>query len=186
MVTLPLFSWWLEDPEFNSGLVHYLSCLCVLQSLDRIALTICVLNVGSCWWKLYVKLEWQWCDDWAAISYNLSQSSVLRERNREIQPVFSGDHWCFRNLLHDLCSFSGNPWESDTGGNTPIWNWTPPGEYSVILLNSNHLLYFKVECSMMLFLMQSIHSGGLKDRRRSLVTCDYCWQVQNGVMWYKC
>ena len=37
MVTLPLVSWWLEDPEFNSRLVHYLSCLCVLQLLDRIA-----------------------------------------------------------------------------------------------------------------------------------------------------
>ena len=37
MVTLPLVSWWLEDPKFNSGLVHYLSCLCVLQLLDRIA-----------------------------------------------------------------------------------------------------------------------------------------------------
>ena len=37
MVTLPLVSWWLEDPEFNSRLVHYLSCLCMLQLLDRIA-----------------------------------------------------------------------------------------------------------------------------------------------------
>ena len=37
MVTLPLVSWWLEDPEFNSGLVHYLSCLYMLQLLDRIA-----------------------------------------------------------------------------------------------------------------------------------------------------
>ena len=37
MVTLPLVSWWLEDPKFNSGLVHYLSCLSVLQLLDRIA-----------------------------------------------------------------------------------------------------------------------------------------------------
>ena len=37
MVTLPPVSWWLEDPKFNSGLVHYLSCLCVLQLLDRIA-----------------------------------------------------------------------------------------------------------------------------------------------------
>ena len=37
MVTSPLVSWWLEDPKFNSGLVHYLICLCVLQLLDRIA-----------------------------------------------------------------------------------------------------------------------------------------------------
>ena len=37
MVTLPLVSWWLEDPEFSSGLVHYLSCLCMLQLLERIA-----------------------------------------------------------------------------------------------------------------------------------------------------
>jgi hypothetical protein len=36
-------------------------------------------------------------------------------------------------------------------------------EYSVTLLNSNHLLYFQRECSMMLFLMQSICSGGFKD-----------------------
>ena len=37
MVTLPLVSWWLEDSECNSGLVHYLSCLGMLQLLDRIA-----------------------------------------------------------------------------------------------------------------------------------------------------
>ena len=57
-------------------------------------------------------------------------------------------------------------------------DWTPPRECSGTLLNSNHLLYFKVECSTTLFLMQSICSGGLKDRRRWVVTCDYCWQVQ--------
>ena len=65
-------------------------------------------------------------------------------------------------------------------------DWTPPKECSGTLLNSNHLLYFKVECGTTLFLMQSICSGGLKDRRRCIVTCDYCWQVQKGVMWYKC
>ena len=65
-------------------------------------------------------------------------------------------------------------------------DWTPPRECSGTLLNSNHLLYFKVECGMTLFLMQSICSGGLKDRRRRFVTCDYCWQVWKRVMWYKC
>ena len=64
-------------------------------------------------------------------------------------------------------------------------DWTPSREWSGTLLNSNHLLYFKVECGTMLFLMQSICSGGLKDRRRWIVTCDYCWQVQKGVMWHK-
>ena len=64
-------------------------------------------------------------------------------------------------------------------------DWTPPRECSGTLLNSNHLLYFKVQCSMMLFLMQSIQSGGLKDRRRRIVRCDYYWQVQKGVMWHK-
>ena len=49
MVTLPLVSWWLEDPEFNSGLVHYLSCLCVLQLLDRIA-TCYTINHGLFVW----------------------------------------------------------------------------------------------------------------------------------------
>ena len=42
-----------------------------------------------------------------------------------------------------------------------------PRECSGTLLNSNHLLYFKVECGMTLILMQSI-------RRRCLVTCDNC------------
>ena len=69
---------------------------------------------------------------------------------------------------------------------TLFCDWTPPRECSGTLLNSNHLLYFKVECGMTLFLTQSIRSGGLKDRRRWIVTCDYCWQVQKGVMWYKC
>ena len=45
-------------------------------------------------------------------------------------------------------------------------DWTPPRECSGTLLNSNHLLYFKVECGTTLFLTQSICSGGLKDRRR--------------------
>ena len=49
MVTLPLVSWWLEDPEFNSGLVHYLSCLCMLQLLDRIATCYKKLVVHSFW-----------------------------------------------------------------------------------------------------------------------------------------
>ena len=48
MVTLPLVSWWLEDPEFNSRLVHYLSCLCVLQLLDRIATCYRMDWTGSC------------------------------------------------------------------------------------------------------------------------------------------
>ena len=65
-------------------------------------------------------------------------------------------------------------------------DWTPPRECSETLLNSNHLLYFKSECGTTLFLTQSIRSGGLKDRRRCIVTCDYCWQVWKGVMWYKC
>ena len=68
---------------------------------------------------------------------------------------------------------------------TLFCDWTPPRECSGTLLNSNHLLYFKVECGTTLFLTQSIRSGGLKDRRRWIVTCDYCWQVQKGVMWHK-
>ena len=40
--------------------------------------------------------------------------SKERERERFSQ-VSSGDCWCFRNPLHDLCSFSGNPQEGDTG-----------------------------------------------------------------------
>ena len=151
------------------GVTHYLCVKCGELSMKVV-------------WQAEMAMVWRL----AAISYHLNQSSVLRERNRKIQPVSSGDCWCFGNPLHNLCSFSGNPWESDTGGNTLIWNWTPPREYSVTLLNSNHLLYFKVECCTTLFLMQSICSGGgLKDRRRWIVTCDYCWQVQKGVMWHK-
>ena len=39
---------------------------------------------------------------------------------------------------------------------TLFCDWTPPRECSGTLLNSNHLLYFKVECGTTLFLMQSI------------------------------
>ena len=74
-----------------------------------------VLNVGSCQWKSYGELEWQWCDDRAAISCNLSCSLVQREGKREILAVSSGDRWCFGNPLHDPRSFSGNPQEGDTG-----------------------------------------------------------------------
>ena len=38
MVKFPPVSWWLEDPKFNSGLVYYLSCLGMLQILDRMAI----------------------------------------------------------------------------------------------------------------------------------------------------
>ena len=74
MVTLPLVSWWLEDPEFNSGLVHYLSCLCVLQLLDRI--TTCYTEAPGFWpfpseflgktWEF----PWKWKPKWLRLQPN--------------------------------------------------------------------------------------------------------------------
>ena len=57
MVTLPLVSWWLEDPKFNSGLVHYLSCLCVLQLLDRIAACYSLPQWLTCPHNLFKSVE---------------------------------------------------------------------------------------------------------------------------------
>ena len=154
------------------GVTHYLCVKCGELSMKVV------------WWAGMAMVWWPSCDQlWFELKLGL-------KRGKEI-----GSSKCLAEIVDasEICCTISAPSQEilkklmlgEDKCITLFCDWTPPRECSGTLLNSNHLLYFKVECGTTLFLMQSIRSGGLKDRRRWIVTCDYCWQVQKGVMWHK-
>ena len=150
-------------PTLGTILTHYLSFKCGELSMKVV-------------WRAGMAMVW-----WPSCNQLWSESKLGLKRRKErgsskyLAEIVDASEIC--------CTISAPSQEilkkvilGDDKCITLFCDWTPPRECSGTLLNSNHLLYFKVECGMTLFLMQSICSRGLKDRRRWIVTCDYYWQ----------